>query len=186
MQDLSPGHQHLKFGRFKEADEYFSKMAIFFRNDPKTVNGCLYGQARAMIGLRNLPSATTLLKCVIQNVPTWEAPYISLARVYELQGVNYLALGMVQEAKSMFIIAEQTFLAALNNTARSQRLTDHFEYFLREHAEQFAPPAKVSPSFTPGFTGTIRKSLPLVQPTTHAPQNSLDDVMLSKLSIKSA
>lgn len=171
MHDLSPGHSHLKSGRFKEADEYFSKMALFFKNDSKTVNGCLYGQARAMVGMRNLSSAITLLNCVIQNVPTWEAPYISLARVYELQGVTYRAQGMIQEAKSMFKKAEQTFLDALSHTARSERLTNHFEYFLKEHAEQFAPPAKTN-SFTPGFA-SVQRSQPEAPTYNAAPQETL-------------
>jgi len=150
MHDLSPGHELLKSGRFEEADEYFSTTAKFFKNDPQTVNGCLYGQARAMVGLQNLASATTLLICVIQNVPTWGAPYISLARVYESQGNHYRSQGKVLEAKTMLKKAEETFLAALNNTTRTKALTDHFRYFLREHVAQFAPPQTVK-TLTPGF-----------------------------------
>lgn len=150
MRDLRPGHEYLKSGRFSEADKYFSAMAECFKDDPQTLNGCLYGQARAMVGLRNLPSAITLLTCVITNVPNWEAPYISLARVYELQGTDYRAQGMYTEAKRMFTKAEETYEAALIKTPRSERLTEHFEYFQREHGAQFAAPSQTK-GFMPSF-----------------------------------
>lgn len=184
MHDLTPGHQHLKYGRFKEADEYFSVTAKFFKNDSKTVNGCLYGQARAMMGLQNYSAATTLLLCVINNVPRWEAPYISLARVYESQGNHYRMLGMHNESNGMFKKAEQTFLDAINNTDRSPRLAEHYEYFLREHAALFAAPAKGTPSFTPGF-GSMRKGTAVAVQPNSAQQEALE-LKLSKLSIKTA
>ncbi len=182
MQDLTPGHLLLKSRHFKEADEYFSKMANFFKNDPRTVNGCLYGQARALIGMRNLPSATTLLLCLIQNVPNWEAPYITLARVYESQSVTRQMLGLTKEAKEMFKKAEQTFLDAINNTGRSKRLTDSYEYFLREHVAQFASQPKAQ-SFTPGFTASMRTRSTVAIQTNSTSLGSLE-FNLSKLSIK--
>jgi predicted Zn-dependent protease len=171
MHDLTPGHLHLEAGRYQKADEYFSKMAVFFKNDPRTVNGCLYGQARAMMGLGNLVAATTLLKCVIQNKPTWEAPYITLGRVYELQGSHFRTQGMSNLAEGMFAKAQETYENAIKNTTGSERLSKHYAYCKNESEKQFGHLQKTN-SFTPGYA-SIRKGSTENTYASNAPQDTV-------------
>ncbi len=133
MPNLDEGHRLLKDKKYLDAYNYFFINAEKHKEDEHLYNGCLYGQARALLGLNNLAAAQAILRRIIQTTPSWQTPYITLARSYEQQG-------NVTEAF-------QTYMAALEqsrNTNLNDKLQGHFDWFLGQHSahlktQQFAP-----------------------------------------------
>lgn len=151
MRDLRAGHEYLKSRKFVEAYHYFVDLGKLFQNDPQTWNGCLYGQARARIGLQQPEGAIPLLNEVIKNVPNWASPYIALARIYERQEADCKLQGRFSDAEQLFELANNTYLTALQRTNSNEKLKEHYDYFLKEHATPFAPPSK---TFAPGYAAS--------------------------------
>lgn len=151
MRDLRAGHEYLKARKFVEAYHYFVDLGKHFQNDPQTWNGCLYGQARARIGLQQAESAIPLLQTVIKNVPNWASPYIALARIYERQEADCKVQGRFTDAQTLFELTKSTYLTALQRTNGNEKLKEHYDYFLKEHATPFASPSK---TFAPSYAAS--------------------------------
>lgn len=166
MRDLRAGYDYLHSRKFVEAYHYFVDLGKHFKDDPQTFNGCLYGQARAQIGLQQPEGAIPLLQTVIKNVPNWASPYIALARIYERREVDCKFQGRLDEASQMFELAKNTYLTALARISGNKSLSDHYQYFLNEHASPIAPPAK---TFAPGFTASRQHNRSQVEAVTSQP-----------------
>lgn len=158
MRDLDKGHQLLQNRMFQEAYAYFTMMATLYGHVPQTLNGCTYGQARALANMKRPDEARALLLSLIEKVPNWEAPYITLARLYETEGQTLKHLGQPEAALQYMNEAEKIYLLAINQTNRSERLTKHFEYFLNELYAPWQKQEKQN-TFTPGFSHHNQRKL---------------------------
>lgn len=160
MRDLRAGYDYLNSRKFVEAYHYFVDLGKHFKDDPQTFNGCLYGQARAQIGLQQPEGAIHLLQRVIKNVPNWASPYIALARIYERQEADYKFQGRFSEAEQAFELAKSIYLTALSRITGNKSLTEHYDYFLSEHAAPFTTPFR---TFAPNYAAanSRRQSQPL-------------------------
>lgn len=162
MRDLDQGHQMLKERKFQEAYDYFTMMATLYGHVPQTLNGCIYGQARALCNMKQSNKARQLLMDLIVKVPNWEAPYITLARLDETEGQTLKLLGKSQDASQYFKNADNTYQLAMKQTKCSERLKQHYEYFLND----CSVPLKKQNTFTPGFNHQSQRKAALTATTT--------------------
>lgn len=153
MKELATGFAFLRRQEYSQAYNYFCQKALEYRLNPKTLDTCLYGQARALYELGNVEFAKAILFAIINDGSTWEKPYIMLARVYEMEGILYQAQGNNEQALAMFQKAHNVFLLGFERVEYSPNLYEHFTYF----NEHFFPQAN---TFTPAFDDA--KSLELL------------------------
>ncbi|MBS0287345.1 MAG: tetratricopeptide repeat protein [Proteobacteria bacterium] len=142
---IQAGFALLSQGKYNQALTCFKKR-LGTAKTKQDINTCLYGKARAQIGLKNYAVAISILEGLIASHPAWEVPYITLARMYEDRK-------MIEEA-------ERTYLKAVNDhKARSKKFFKCYEWFLEHHLlplqlqQQAKAPCPISPqgTFTPGW-----------------------------------
>ncbi len=120
---IRAGFRHLKENEFNQALNSF-KARLKTASTPEEINTCLYGKARAQIGLHNYDVAVRILEQLFVSAPQWEVPYISLARMYE--------------ERNMLKQAEATYLRAVNDKKeRSKKFYRCYEWFLRQRMLPF-------------------------------------------------
>ncbi len=150
---LKKGFTLLKEERYQEASEYFiweSQMAFSQRPfNAKHYYNCLYGQARALIGLQDYELAAEILRDLIRNEPHWETPYITLARLWE--DLGYLN------------VAEYLYGGAILSLGSSDRLRQHYVWFLKENLAEDGVSYKTAQTFTPAFNRKVQ-SLAEIEP----------------------
>ncbi|MGE3317988.1 MAG: hypothetical protein AB7I18_01720 [Candidatus Berkiella sp.] len=153
MKNLTAGFALLRLKEYLQAYDYFCQKALEHKTDPKVLDTCLYGQARALNGLGDVEFAKAILFVIINGGSKWEQPFIMLARIYEKEGKIFQAQENHDQALVMFQKAHNVFLLACEQVGHTATLYDNFNYF-KDH---FFPQANV---FTPAFDDA--KSLALL------------------------
>lgn len=150
MLNFDEGHRLLKDKKYLDSYNYFFANAKQYIEDKPSYNRCVYGQARALLELKYIDAAQALLLGIIKSTPTWEAPYITLARSYEQQG--------------NVMLAHDTYIAAMSNLSiPSEKFREHYDWFLKTHTVLFNNQPQYTPSYTALNQNTPDSTIPTVQ-----------------------
>lgn len=144
MKELCTGFAFLQRKEYSQAYDYFYQRSIEYQADPMLLDTCLYGQARALIGLGNIEFAKAILFAIINGGSCWERAFVLLARIYENEGKTFLAQGNHEQALAKFQKAYDVFLLGFEKINYAGYLYDNYLYF----QQHYFPQAK---SFTPSF-----------------------------------
>ncbi len=144
MKGLGKGFALLREKKYLDALHCF-KSILGKTKDPEVKKNCLYGKARAQIGLKHFDVAEDILLNAINEYPECELFYRALTRLYESQ--------------QQFKQAEKLYLKAVNHGCRSDKFLKQYEWFLLHCVK----PVPVLPGFRVYAAAQLQQHIPDLQ-----------------------